>query len=131
MNENGLTLVELIISIGILGIIFALTTINLTRLPSATNQATTYDLLIADLKSQQTKAMTAGGDFGIAFTSTSYTFIPSGFVVNLEPELSFTSSQTISFAGGTGEITPTEVTISNSFTNENKVIRLNKYGATY
>lgn len=139
---RGLTLIELMVAIGILTILFTLVTINLTRLPSTTSQAVSYDNLISDLRSQQTLAMTGYNNsaYGISFGTTSYTLFPNTFTVSLDPnltltEIKFPGSQ-VSFMAGTGEITGytpggDSVSIANSLTGEVKTIRLNKYGATY
>src|SRR4030042_5132924 len=156
--QKGLTLIELLVAIGILLILFTLTTMNLSRLPSSTAQSSGYDLLISDLRSQQTKAMSgynsdagaiSGNAYGVHFESTSYVlfrgsaYSPSdvdNFLVTLEPNLSFTGStlptsngNSIVFSQGSGDIAnyisgQDGISLSNSFTGDVKVIRLNKYG---
>lgn len=148
--QKGLTIIELMVAIGILTILFALSTINLSRLPSTTAQSSSYDLLISDLRSQQTKAM-AGSmaeSFGIHFESTSYTLFegevysesdPGNFVVTLDPNLSFTASSFaadssgsfVVFSSGSGDLASSgSITITNSFTGDVRTVNLNKYGAT-
>lgn len=147
--QKGFTIIELMVSIGILVVLFALTTINLSRLPSATSQSSSYDLLVSDLRSQQTKAMARGDSYGIHFDNPaadgtySYTLFKGAnylggtdyFTVKLDPGLSFALpiavNNSIVFASGSGDIVNIgSITINNSFINETKIINLNKYGAT-
>lgn len=149
--QNGLTIIELMVAIGILVIIFGLTTINLSRLPSSTSQSSGYDLLISDIRSQQTSAMAGKGTKGVHFEATSYTLFngtsfssndPGNFVVTLEPNLSFSVDlpvgvgSSIVFTKSSGDIANYDslhdtIELRNSFTGEVKTLRLNKYGATY
>ena len=156
--KKGFTVVELLVSIGILMVLFALTTINLTGLPSSASQSSSYDRLVSDLRSQQTMAMIgydaavppAGGvSYGVHFESNSYTVFtglsyssinPSNFVVRLDPNLTFKDikfpgSQVV-FETGTGDITgyvvgDDSVSITDAVTGGIKTLRLNKHGATY
>jgi len=127
--------VELMLSIGILAILFALTTINLGRLPSSFAQNATFDVLISDIRSQQTQAMAGNSDFGVHFDSTSYTLIPSNFVVNLDPGISFAGvafpGGNLNFSAGNGETTPGTFFIVNDQIDQTTVVNINKYGATY
>ncbi|HET7099402.1 MAG TPA: type II secretion system protein [Patescibacteria group bacterium] len=134
-HPHGFTIVELMVSIGILGILFALTTINLGRLPSATSQSATIDVLMRDIRSQQTEAMATNAVRGIHFGTTSYTLIPSNFIVNLDPGLTFTNisfaNGDLNFAAGSGETTAGSFTLVNDQIGTTKVININKYGASY
>jgi len=120
---------------GVLAILFALTTINLGRIPSSTSQAATYDVLISDIRSQQIKAMTGNSGFGIHFDSGSYTLTPQNFVVNLDPGLTFTgvsyASGNLNFAALSGDGVDGSLTITNSQTGSTTAVNINKYGATY
>jgi len=147
----GFTLIEVMVSIGILAILFALTTINLTRLPSTTSQSSSYDRLVSDLRSQQTRAMVSyDSPYGVYFENESYTLFTGSsysggtdyYTVDLDPNLTFPAigitfpdSQVV-FAAGSGDIInyaqgKDSVTIMNSLTNEPKTLKVNKYGATY
>lgn len=155
--QKGLTLIELMVAIGILLILFALTTINLTRLPSTTSQSSGFDLLISDLRGQQTKAMsgyqnddtaTTGSPYGIHFEGASYTLFkgssysasdPDNFVIELDPGLSFTTSTFpadsagfyVVFLAGSGDVAvPGNISLMNAYTGDVKEVNLNKYGAT-
>jgi prepilin-type N-terminal cleavage/methylation domain-containing protein len=156
--KKGFTIVELMVSIGILTILFAFTTINITRLPSSAAQSASYDRLISDIRSQQTKSMTGydssvtpvgGVSYGVHFETTSYTlftgtnYSPSdstNYVVELDPNVTisatdFPSSQIV-FTPGSGDVFgylsgSDSVSLSNSTTGEVKTLQINKYGATY
>ncbi len=156
--KKGFTVVELLVSIGILMTLFALTTINLTGLPSSAFQNSSLDRLVSDLRSQQTKAMvgfdsgappSGGVPYGVHFEDASYTIFtglsysssdPNNFVVSLDPSLTFTeirfpNSQVV-FEAGTGDIAGysvgnDSVSITDAVTGVVKSLRLNKYGATY
>ncbi|QQG41731.1 MAG: type II secretion system protein [Candidatus Woesebacteria bacterium] len=134
-TNNGFTVVELMLSIGILAILFALTTINLGRLPSSSAQSATIDVLISDIRAQQTQAMAGNIDFGIHFDSTSYTLTPSNFVVDLDPGISFSNvtflGGDLNFSAGSGETTSGAFSIVNDQINQTTVVNINKYGATY
>lgn len=144
--SRGFTVVELMVSMGILAILFALTTINLSRLPSSSSQSAAMDVLLGDIRSQQTHAMSNDSGYGIHFESGSYTIFtgstysvsnPTDFVITLDPGITFTnvtfSGSAVIFSPGNGEIVGGggSFTLSNSQIGENKIVNLNKYGATY
>lgn len=149
--ERGFTLVELTIVIGIILILFGLSWINFTSLPSRATLQTDLVSLINDIKSQQMLVMTGdtGGsgvesDYGVHFETTTYTlfkgdtYIPGAagnFMIDLgNANLSFTGisfpENVIIFTKGSGEITPGEFSITDALTGTVKTIKLNKYGAT-
>lgn len=154
--QKGFTLVELMVSLAILLVLFALTSVNLTRIPSSSNMEATYQTLVSDVKYQQTLAMAGATgntsdsqNFGVRFESNRYVLFtgavynpsdPSNFSINLDPPLSIS---TISFPGGvmvfskgSGEILDYSpgndfVSLVNGITGEIKTLRLNKNGASY
>ena len=145
----GYTLIELLVSIGILAVLFALITINISPLPSNTLQATNLGILLADIKSQQSLAMASDSSYGVYFESASYTlFKGSGYtqglftntVVDLDSGIVFSDitfpGSVIVFSPGTGDIAGYAVgvdsfTIRNSVTGKSTEVKINKYGATY
>lgn len=144
--NSGFTIVELSVVMGIFLILLTLSFINLTALPSRATASSSTQNLIADLKAQQTLAMsgdTKGGgaqsSYGVHFEGGSYwlfkgsVFNPSdtsNFKVDLgDVNITF-NTITIVFQKGSGEVlSPGTITVSNSLTNEVKTIDINKYGA--
>lgn len=154
--DPGFTLIEIVISIGIILVFFGLGWVNFTTLPSRATLLTDSVSLINEIKAQQMLSMTGdtqGGtlsNYGIHFESTSYTifkgdnYVPGAsgnFVTELgNANLNFTNitfpENKIVFEKGSGEIAGftlgnDSITINDSQTGASKVIRFNKYGATY
>lgn len=148
INKNGFTLIELLLAMSIIGILFGLTTINLLGAYRSTSVATSEEMLIADLKSQQAKAMNgtdSGGSFGVhfsipadntytlfqgpSFDSTSLTNSP----VSVSDSISFSGSDVV-FLPVTGEVydfdaTPPTITVVDTTGGSGpKTIQLNRYG---
>lgn len=142
---------ELMTVIGIILVLFGLSWINFTSLPSRATLQTDSVALINDLKSQQMLAMTgdtqgggAESDYGVHFESTTYTLFkgdtymlgaPGNFIVDLgNANLSFTGvsfpENVIIFTKGSGEMTPCQFSITDALSGTVKSIKLNKYGAT-
>lgn len=122
-NQRGITLIETIVIVTVLIVLVGLTTINITPLvPKAEVRAAT-DVLVADIKQQQLKAMAGttdgqsaaqaygvylGADQYVLFTGDTYSASdPLNRVIDLAEPLSLTSEFTgnvIVFARGSGEI---------------------------
>lgn len=148
-KSKGYTLIELLISICILGLIFAITTINISPLPSNTLQSTSQDLVIADLRSQQTKAMSTDSAYGVHFETNSYTMfkgdayiqgLTTNTVVNLDSGIVFANvtfpNNLIIFLAGSGDISGyaagmDSFDVVSDVTNKTTTVKINKYGATY
>jgi len=130
-NTSGFTLTELVIAIGLLLVLFGLSSISLVGRIRKPAQAGIYDVLIADLRGQQIKAMEGGSPFGITFAADSYTLTPDDFTVTLPEGFEFTTAPQITFAAATGETLDTTISIKDTQSGEEKEIRINKYGATY
>lgn len=148
MNK-GFTFVELLVSMGILVVLFALTTVNLSPLPSNTLQATNLDTLLTDIRSQQTQAMSNDSGYGVHFEAASYTLFKgntytqglfSNTVINLDSGIVFSNvtfpGSVIVFSPGSGDTAgyltgQDSFTLASSVTNKSTVIKIDKYGATY
>jgi prepilin-type N-terminal cleavage/methylation domain-containing protein len=139
-SEEGFTLVELLLAIGIAGILLSLTTIGLLNAQRTTSLVTAEESLIADIKSQQIKAMNGiqgSGNFGIHFASTNtYTLFQgstfggasSTSPVSLDDNITLSGSDVI-FSKVSGEITtPATITVTNTANGTSKTIQMNKYG---
>ncbi len=151
-RQSGYTLIELIIVMGILIILFGFTTINLSGVARLTSTSEAVDLLTADIRSQQTKAMTGSGDgtsgssYGIYFQTDRYTLFrgatyssqnTTNFTVELDQNLNLANdtfpNSTLIFLQSSGEISGyaagnSTITIENTAGNEQKTIRVNQLG---
>ncbi|KKR39592.1 hypothetical protein A2210_03350 [Candidatus Woesebacteria bacterium RIFOXYA1_FULL_40_18] len=153
--NKGFTLTELIVVMGALGILFGVVNISLIGFYRRPVQRGANNVLVADARSQQLKAMTGdsnGGvnsSYGIYFSQNSYTLFkgssyipddPSNFVVNLSEGMSFTNNTfpaaSVVFQKGNGEVVDwasgsSGVSIADSQTGIVTQVRINRYGATY
>lgn len=145
----GFTLIELIVAIAILVTLFAISTINISPLPSNTLQSTNQDLLVSDLRSQQTKAMSTDSAYGVHFETASYTLfegdtytqgLAENTVIDLDSGINFTNitfpNSILVFSAGTGDVANytfglDSVDVVSTVTNKTTTIKINKYGATY
>lgn len=146
--HKGFTIIELLVSFAILLVLFALVTINISPLPSNTLQVTNLDVLLSDIRSQQTWAMSDDSSYGVHFESGSYTLFKgntyiegvTNTVINLDPGIVFSNitlpDSVIVFSPGSGDVInylegQDSFAINSSVTNKSTVIKINKYGATY
>lgn len=129
--QKGFTLTELIITIGLLLILFGFVSINLIGSIRRPAQTGAQDVLISDLRSQQLKAMEKGSSFGINFSTNSYTLTPDNFTVNLPDGFEFTSTPQVVFTEGSGETTDITIALKDTQNGQEEEIRINKYGAAY
>ncbi len=143
--KKGATLIEIIVIMSIFITLAGLVTINLVGAKHKASLSSSLTLLVADLRSQQLKAMvgdTEGrgleGSYGIYFTTSQYILFhdlynPSNstnFAINLGDNIQVVSPNfAVSFATGSGELTTnTSIIINNIQTGEQKTIQLNKLG---
>lgn len=142
--ESGYTLIELLVVMAIAGILLGFISINLVHTQQSTSLNTAEEMLIADIKSQQVKAMQGtdgGGSFGIHFSSNNTytlfagtTYVPAAATnadVHVDGPLSFSGSDIV-FDSVSGEVhgyaSPVSVTVTNASGGGSKTIQLNKYG---
>ena len=151
--KSGFTLVEISVVIGIVLTLTGLAVVNLSGAQRRSYLASTTSTLIADMKSQQSKAMSGETEgrsthdaYGIYFESSRYTLFhgsaysaadPSNVVINLDNYIAFSSitfpQSMIIFASGSGELssyTPgsNTITIRNTLNSEQKTVSLNRLG---
>ena len=122
--KKGFTLVELLLVMGIFAIIATLTSINFYSTYAQSNLGSAHDVLISDLKTAQSSAMSGLGD--TTWSTSTMTPLPSGVTLTT----TFPSGQ-VSFLHGSGEIqgySSGQDTITLSSGTETKIIRLNQYG---
>lgn len=150
--ESGFTLIELIVSISIIGILVGLATINLLNSRQRATVNSIVTLLGTDINQQQIKAMVgeANGSTitnkGIYFEPTRYTLFSglqfdasdtANFTVSLDDAVQFTNitfpDNTLLFASISGEMVnfataSGTVTLTNTINNQQKTIMINRYG---
>lgn len=150
-NKKGFSLLELIVSIAIVSILFALVIVNLLNVKHKASLSTSIDILITDIKNQQLEAMVGDTEgqasmenLGIYFETDRYTLFqgnysfsePSNFTTTLGDNtvfgnISFPSSQVV-FASKSGEIIGVTgnhtIVVQNIQTQELKTLTINKYG---
>ncbi len=130
--RRGFTLIEIIV---VTGIIATLTGIGYVRVLGSERRApltATVDTVISDLRAQQTRAMTGEArGVGVSFQSNAYTMLPQGSVISLPTNITMSpAGSSVSFANGSGDVTgATTITLTQTFTGEQKTITMNKYGA--
>ena len=149
----GFTMLELMLTMSILAILFGLTVVSLTNIIPKANTRAAAEVLVADLREQQMKAMSGyeaitGGasNYGIFFETNRYTLFTGNsyvmgnqenFVVNLQNGLVFDTTNlplsTIVFTKGSGDPTNYSATyhsiqIRNVVTAEQRTITFNQSG---
>ena len=152
MKNQGFTLIELTLVMGIIAILISFITINLLKPQTTASTASAVQILEADIKEQQIKAMSGDSDGesstdsqGIYFESNRYTLFrgpnyTSGshyFQVDMDQNLilsnTIPSSQVV-FMKRSGEVAnytsgSDTITLSHTQSGEQKIITINRYGA--
>ncbi len=151
--RSGFTLVEMLVVMGVVGILLSFTTVNLINFQRRTHVQTSLSTILADIAQQRSRAMngdTQGREtadaYGIYFQTTSYTLFhgntysagnPDNVIVAFENPIAFASTtfpnSQIVFSKGSGEVAgfqPSQntVTFVNTSSNEQTSIQLNVYG---
>lgn len=152
-SEYGLTLIELIISLALIAVISTVLVVRLVPSKQNTSLDATVDTLVADIKTQQLKAMTGDMEgtattsaYGIFFQTNQYTFFKgplytatdsSNFPVSLDNGVSITSisvpANTLLFSKGSGEVSgfvsgSDSIVLGDGSTKRQKTIKFNIYG---
>jgi type II secretory pathway pseudopilin PulG len=152
-KEAGLTITELIIVMGMFGVLTMLATTNLLRPQTQASIDSALYTLVADMRQQQLNAMVGkiSGDgstqpFGIHFEQNSYTLFsgtlyiasdPDNFIVDLETGVELTGinfpSADLVFAKNSGDVSgysggSDSVSITHLSTGVSKTLTVNRYG---
>ncbi|MEK7168470.1 MAG: type II secretion system protein [Patescibacteria group bacterium] len=139
MIKSGFSIIELIIVMGITITLFAIASFSFIKPQQKANIDGVVNVLIADIKTVQTKAMLGNSqsDFTIRFDTNSYTL--DGYTVNLSEnvkikDITFFENKLV-FQKGSGEHiysgNQNSLVISTESGDEPVQIIVNKYGAVH
>lgn len=154
LGKSGFTFIETIIVVAIILTTLGYAALNVLTASENQNVSASRDILRADIKSQQAKAMSGqnyeqnnADYYGIYFTSTSYTLFkgssfdpndPENYVINMENNSEFFNinlpSSSLIFSPLSGEVygySPIQnsLGIRNTVNGENYTFSINRYGA--
>lgn len=158
MNKQsaGFTFVEVVIVMGLVGLLMAIVGQTLFRSEQSVNLDTVAQKMISDIKNQQMHAMTGDTatpgtfiDYSVRFEETQYILYPglvyspgnsANTVISVVAPISISSmtipDSTISFSRLSGDVRDfatgsDTVTVRNDQTGQTKTIRINKRGAIF
>ena len=149
IKSKGFTIIELMVSMGILALLFGLSSVNVSQLPSNTLQSTNLDTLMSDIRFQQTLSMSNDSAYGVHFEPSSYTMfkgntytqgLSTNTIISLDSGIVFTNvtfqNRVLVFSSGGGDILNYSegqdgFTFKSDPTGKVTVININKYGASY
>ena len=151
-QRRGMVLIELVVVLALFGALVGMTSVNLLGAKNSATLSATVDTVVADLSSQQTKAMTqtttgAGATpYGVRFESNRYILFHGGIynasdnsnsIVPLDARTTFSvinlPNASILFASKSGEIigydpNAASVTVYQQNSLVSKTIHVNQYG---
>ena len=151
--RRGFVLIELIVVFGMFAVLIGMTTLNVLGSKRTATLTGVVDTLVADLRSQQTKAMsgvTQGGvsqsGYGIRFAANQYTLFKGtaynagdsdNVIVPIDARTTFSSislpDSSIVFLAKSGEFmgyatASSTLTVKQTDSNDTKTIQFNHYG---
>lgn len=135
--KHGFTLVELLVTIGIFAILATLTSINFFSTYAQSNLGSAEDVLIADLKTAQSNAMSGQSNsnwYIEKVNSTQYRIMPENFLTTLPSDISLSTtlpSDKLEFARISGEVVgyaSGQNSLILTSSNGSKTISVNQYG---
>lgn len=152
-DSRGFSIAELLLVMGIMAVLLGIITLNLVSVQNRTNLNSSIDILVAEIKQQQTKSMigdtegrTSPSSYGVYFETDQYTlfngtsFNPSAasnIVVELDDNMQFSDIDLVNgsviFDRVNGEIVGynpslSSVTITNTTDKQSRTIQFNRYG---
>ena len=143
---RGFTLIELIVVIGIITTLLAVTFPSLIASQHRTSLSETVAVLVSDIKQQQTKAMLGNAENGLYFQADQYVLFtgsaysagdPANFAVILDPSIRFSDipfpASRIIFSKGSGQASgfisdSYDLTVSDQSEGVTRIITINNYG---
>ena len=151
--RKGFTLPEILVSIGILTVLFSIATFSLLKSYRSFTRAAFVDTLLTDLRDQQNKAMSqdtqgeaVSSDYGVYLSNDSYILFrgssydaddPGNFQIGLNPGLEIVNvslpGNSVIFESGSGEVSgfaggSDSFEIDDTTSGEVTTISLNRYG---
>ncbi len=137
MRTQGFTFIEILVVMGMVGILLALGTVRVADIGRRAPLTSTVTTVLADLRGAQTKAMAGANQTSdtISIGTTHYTVDSS--VISLPDHITMTTTfpgSVIEFTKGSGDVagfTPgsNTITVTQELTGEAKTITINRYGA--
>lgn len=151
-NQNGLTLIEMLLVLGILSILFTISFISITNIRVVSGNNSLYTVVISDLKNQQVKAMTGDTEgrgvpdnYGVKIFSNKYvlfhgiTYKPAdtaNFSIPVDTGYSLSTTfpnSTVLFASESGQLVgfvnnQNTITITSTPSGQTKTMHLNGFG---
>ncbi len=136
-KKLGFTIIEMIVALSIVATLFSIGYVRMVGIERRVPVTATVDIFIADLRGQQTEAMTGvnRSTYGISIAGSSYTAGSSVITLptNITIHTTFPGS-VIVFTKGSGEVEgyssgANTVTITQNLTGEHKTLTINQYGA--
>lgn len=124
-KARGFTIIEVLVVLVIFITLLSIGYVSVVGIERRAPIGTTATTFIADLRGQQTRAMTGENQNSYSISIADYP-VPA----NITMSTTFPGS-TISFAKGSGEIVEgtNTVTVTQTLTGEHKIITINRYGA--
>ncbi len=154
MQKQGFTFIEVLVVMGIMTTLLALSIVRATSIERRAPLSATVTTVLADMRGAQTKAMsgytqgeTTAQAFGINFQTNQYVLFkgtsfngadPTNAAFPLPTNITFSvidlPGASIIFDKGSGDVVgfsdaANSVTLTQTLTNESKVITINRYGA--
>ncbi len=150
--QQGLTLIELLLVVGILSVLFGIGFVGIGSLRDVSTKSSSFSVLVSDLKNQQIKSMVGDTEgrgvpdnYGIKILSTSYVLFhgnaynpadPANFDIPVDSGYSLSSTfpdETILFASDSGELVnfsegQNTITITHNETGSSQSMEINGYG---
>lgn len=151
-SQNGFTLIEILLVIGILGLLFGIGLLSIGNIQVITQNNASSSVMVSDLKTQQIKAMVGDTEgrgvpdnYGIKILSDQYILFhgmsynpadTANFSIPITSGYTLSSTfpnTTILFASNSGELVnfiedQDSITLTHTPSGKQQIIRLNKYG---